>query len=236
MEAGGATAAACENAGGMNGDVLKIAKMVQELKVYKWDRSKFRLEIKRWLPIITAVESWKSLPNKIKWLLPKWSLVWLWNGFIQRGASGRTLSPGSLFLLYMFVKIAFKCQLFSSPKKGSHRNEKMAQSIHQQSGKGSISLFVTMFSGLLRSLLSWPLNCNMYTYYRQNSNYTGKQKQVSKKPTENQCIKISSFVLRDWCCHSLWGCVLWFLWGSAIAKWHPVNHVILWNMALNFTE
>lgn len=47
MEAGGDGAAVCENAGGMNGDVLKIAKVVQELKVYKWTRSKFRLEMRR---------------------------------------------------------------------------------------------------------------------------------------------------------------------------------------------
>jgi len=59
------TTAVCKNADGMNGDVLKTAKIVQELKVYKWARSKFRLEVKRWHPIITAVESWKSLPMKI---------------------------------------------------------------------------------------------------------------------------------------------------------------------------
>lgn len=35
MEAGGDRAAVCESAGGMNGDVLKTAKVMQELKVYK---------------------------------------------------------------------------------------------------------------------------------------------------------------------------------------------------------
>lgn len=37
----------------------------EELEVYELARSTFRLEIRRWLPIITSVKSWNSLPNKI---------------------------------------------------------------------------------------------------------------------------------------------------------------------------
>lgn len=104
----------------------------------------------------------------------------------------QTSVTGRSILVYLFVKIAFKCRLFSSPKKHSHQKENMArtQSVYHQGGKGSINLSVTICSSLLRPLLSWPLNCNMYTYYRQNLNYTGKQKQVSKQPTRNQSIKV----------------------------------------------
>lgn len=172
MEAGGDTAAVCENASGKNGDVLKIAKLVQELNVYKWVRSKIRLEMERCLLTIAVVKSWKSLPTRIQWLLPKWRLVKLWNGFICCGASGRPLSPGSLFLFYIcLLKLLLSANYFPLKRKVATIKKTWrahTQSIHQQSGKGSISLFVTVFSGLLRSLLSWPLNCNMYTYYRQN--------------------------------------------------------------------
>lgn len=55
MEAGGDTIADHSNANQKD----------EELKVYELATSKFRLEGRRWLPIITSVKSLNSLPDKI---------------------------------------------------------------------------------------------------------------------------------------------------------------------------
>lgn len=129
----------------------------------------------------------------------------------------------------LYIRL-LKLELFSSPREDSHREKTWhtCKVCISKVSRGPLAFSVSVFSGLLRSLLIWPLNCKMYTDYRQNYNDTGKKNQDNRPPTIS-ALKSSPFCLgtggvtvsRTFCRVSSWECNSE---EASCESWHAVKY------------